>query len=153
MTVKEFLDQEEVRELIAEGDLATVFEKYSWERGYISELSNYLFDKGINPVDYFKESIPGGALSGLTRLTDIIIPNGITTIGDYAFYYCDRLVSVTIPESVTTINNFAFSRCSRLERIQYRSTKERWEKILKSPTWRSDSAIKIVHCIDGDILL
>ena len=38
----------------------------------------------------------------------IIIDDGVTTIGDLAFYVCSSLTSVTIPNSVTTIGESAF---------------------------------------------
>ena len=43
-----------------------------------------------------------------------IIPNSVTSIGSYAFYYCKGLTSLTIPNSVTSIGNSAFSGCSGL---------------------------------------
>ena len=45
-----------------------------------------------------------------------IIPEGITSIGDYAFQYSD-ITSVTIPQSVTSIGNGAFYGCGGLESI------------------------------------
>ena len=44
------------------------------------------------------------------EVTKYIIPDGVTTIGDYAFSY-SSLRAVTIPESVTTIGNYAFVWC------------------------------------------
>ena len=41
----------------------------------------------------------------------------VTTIGDYAFGWCDSLTSITIPDSVTTIGDSAFSGCSDLANI------------------------------------
>lgn len=41
-------------------------------------------------------------------IEEVVIPNGVTSIGNYAFSYCSRLVSVTIPNSVTSIGNGAF---------------------------------------------
>ena len=50
-------------------------------------------------------------------LTEYVIPDSVTTIGDYAFYGCSSLTSVTIPDSVTTIGEWAFSNCDSLTRI------------------------------------
>ena len=45
------------------------------------------------------------------------IPEGVTSIEEYAFYNCQNLTEVTIPESVKSINNGAFSSCSSLEEV------------------------------------
>ncbi len=50
-------------------------------------------------------------------ITKVVIEDGVTTIGDYVFYYCDKLISVTIPDSVTTIGNYAFAYCTSLTSI------------------------------------
>ena len=54
---------------------------------------------------------------GFENLTSITIPEGVTSIGDSAFYFCDSLTSITIPEGVTSIGNYAFSYCSSLTSI------------------------------------
>ena len=52
-----------------------------------------------------------------TSLTSVTIPNSVTTIGPGAFSGCKKLMSVTIPDSVTVIDSKAFSECSRLMSI------------------------------------
>ena len=47
-------------------------------------------------------------------ITEVVIENGVTSIGNYAFYNCSKLTSVTIPGSVTAINTYAFGGCSAL---------------------------------------
>ena len=47
----------------------------------------------------------------------VVINNGVTTIGDWAFYDCDSLTSVTIPDSVTTIGDYAFCGCDSLASV------------------------------------
>lgn len=54
--------------------------------------------------------------SGLSYLS---LGNGVTSIGDYAFAYCDGLFDVTIPTNITFIGNGAFYKCTGLRSIQY----------------------------------
>ena len=42
------------------------------------------------------------------QITQVILEPGVTTIGDYAFYYCENLTAVSIPEGVTNIGSHAF---------------------------------------------
>ena len=55
--------------------------------------------------------IPACAFSDCTGLTSAVIPSGITSIGEEAFFGCS-LTSVTIPDGVTSIGMNAFSGCS-----------------------------------------
>jgi hypothetical protein len=48
------------------------------------------------------------------EITDLVIPEGITAIGQAAFAYCSNLNSVTIPTTVTSIGNNAFNDCSNM---------------------------------------
>ena len=50
-------------------------------------------------------------------ITHITIPDGVTTIGFWAFSDCSALQSIDIPNSVTTIEKYAFSCCSALKSI------------------------------------
>lgn len=48
------------------------------------------------------------------EIKDLVIPNSVKSIGNYAFYGCIGLSSVTIPEGVTTICSGAFFGCRGL---------------------------------------
>ncbi len=50
-------------------------------------------------------------------ITSVTIANGVTTIGNYAFYACVKLSSVAIPSSVTSIGNSGFSSCTKLTSV------------------------------------
>ena len=45
------------------------------------------------------------------------IPDSVTSIGSYAFFYCDSLTSVTIPDSVEIIGDYAFKDCKSLTTV------------------------------------
>ena len=51
------------------------------------------------------------------NITNVVIPNTVTNIGDYAFSCCTNLNSVVIPNGVTSIGNSAFSYCSKLSSV------------------------------------
>ena len=51
------------------------------------------------------------------EVTDLVIPEGVNSIGDYAFDYCTALTSVTIPDGVTTIGTKAFRGCESLKNV------------------------------------
>lgn len=49
-----------------------------------------------------------------SNITSVIIPEGVTAIGEYAFDCCTSLVSVTIPSSVNSSDLYAFRNCESL---------------------------------------
>ena len=66
-----------------------------------------MFNKSQTAIVCF----PGG------KAGSYIIPDSVTSIGDYAFNDCTSLSSVTIPDSVTSIGNEAFGSCTSLTSI------------------------------------
>ena len=52
-----------------------------------------------------------------TSITEVIIQDGVTSIGDWAFYNCESLTSITIPDSVTSIGDKAFYYCTSLTSV------------------------------------
>ena len=89
----------------------------------ISDLSAWCkIDFGssdANPLYYAKKFKLNGA-----EIKDLVIPNDITKIKDYAFSSCTGLTSITIPNSVTSIGDYAFSSCTGLTELIIEDGKE-----------------------------
>ena len=62
-------------------------------------------------------SIGDYAFSGCSGLTELTLPSSVTGIGDSAFAYCSGLTELTLPNSVTSIGDNAFEACSGLTEL------------------------------------
>lgn len=62
-------------------------------------------------------SIGDCAFLGCSSLTSIEIPVGVTSLKDFVFYGCSSLTSITMPEGLTSIGGGAFQSCSSLTSI------------------------------------
>ena len=69
-------------------------------------------DDYANPLSYAHNLYLNG-----NKVTDLVIPNSVTSINSSAFYKCTGLTSVTIPNSVTWINSYAFEGCTGLTSV------------------------------------
>ena len=78
-------------------------------------FAHRFFDKIIIPKTV--TSIGDSAFWNCNKLTSVTIPNSVTIIRDYAFSGCRGLTSVTIPNSVTSIGAYAFWSCHSLMRV------------------------------------
>lgn len=54
------------------------------------------------------------AFSGCSSISEIVIPDGVLSIGDAAFQSCGQLVKLEIPSSVTNVGEFVINGCERL---------------------------------------
>ncbi len=66
--------------------------------------------------DYDYDSNPSPVYNN-SDVKKIVIEDGVTSIGNFAFHSCSSLPSITIPDSVTSIGNFAFESCNSLSSI------------------------------------
>ena len=73
-----------------------------------TSLTKVVIEDGVTTIGQW-------AFGGCSSLTSITIPDSVTSIGKDAFYGCSSLTSITIPDSVTSIGKDAFSECRSLE--------------------------------------
>ena len=83
---------------------------------HISDISAWckinFTDETSNPITNAHNLYLNGEL-----VTDLVIPDNVNSIGDYAFCDCSSLISVTVPNSVTSIGDSAFCDCSSLTSV------------------------------------
>ena len=106
VSIPDSVEQIGTNPFVACSNLKTI--SVSPEHPYFATIDGVLFRK----ADKTLISYPAGISS-----STYTIPQGITAIGDSAFYYCYSLTSVSIPDSVTSIGDSAFSCCDSLTSI------------------------------------
>ena len=75
-----------------------------------TEIKNLIIPNSVTSIGDY-------TFRGCSYLTSITIPNSVKSIGRQAFADCQGLSSVTIPNSVTSINGGAFEGCSKLKKV------------------------------------
>ena len=81
---------------------------------YLGSDSQVILPTNYNGKDY---AIYYYAFYSNNKITSITIPEGVTSIGEFAFQYCFWLADINIPNSVTSIGDRAFENCASLSSI------------------------------------
>ena len=76
-----------------------------WSSG-VGSINSVVIGSGVTSI--------GSNAFNQENISSVSIPDTVTRIGSYAFYYCQNLTSVTLPDSVTEIGAKAFSQCEAL---------------------------------------
>ncbi len=84
--------------------------------------TSYYIPSSLKSVTVTGGNILYGAFYNCSSLTNITIPDSVTSIGYRAFYDCSNLTSIVIPSGVTSIGSSAFEECSKLANITIEGT-------------------------------
>ena len=78
---------------------------------YRGKIVSVVIEEGVTSIGNY-------AFYSLYNLTELNIPDSIVSIGSYAVSACRELTNITIPDGVTTIGESAFSSCNQLTSIE-----------------------------------
>lgn len=125
---------------------------------FAQDFPAYLKMKGTKITGCHQSALPANLVipEGVTEigncafydcksLASVSIPASVTEIGPEAFLGCESLKSVSIPRSVTKIGSFAFSGCDNLT-VWYDGTERQWNMVGKF----AYIGIPTVRCSDGE---
>lgn len=111
-----------------------------------ASVDGLLYDKDITELIY----LPWG------KEGEIIIPDGVTSLGDLGLRENNKIISVSLPSSLTYLG-YGFYYCSGLEKIEFRGTMAEWNSVRKTcvndnATWAEGLwYVSEVTCTDGSV--
>ena len=105
------INEEGTLTISGQGAMKNWYEDESPWYSYISEIKEIIIKDGVT-------NIGNCAFYKLTNLTSVSIPESVTSIGYESFFRCENLSSVTIPDKVTSIGDSAFYGCVGLTSIK-----------------------------------
>ncbi|MGN0768229.1 MAG: leucine-rich repeat domain-containing protein, partial [Christensenellales bacterium] len=112
---------------------------------YISKLST------VNGYIIYTDGEEKSLIAYTGTDTELVLPEDITEINNYAFCDCSNLTSVIIPDSVTSIGDWAFYYCTGLTSVTYNGTKAQWNAISKGSSWNYNTGSYTIYCTDGTL--
>ena len=80
-----------------------------------NSIKNVVIEEGVTSIGEY-------SFSSLKKLNSVTISNSVTEIGGSAFSSCSELSSVDLPDNLVSIGRYAFSRCFSLESIEFPDT-------------------------------
>ena len=89
---------------------------------YNNDIESIVIEDGVTYIGEY-------AFDTLPNLDNVTIPNSVTKIGEWAFFYCYWLKTLNIGTGLTTISDYAFSGCARLETVNYAGTRAELDAI------------------------
>ncbi len=113
----------------------------SWGYGegwYNKDIMKIIVGEGVTEIGPY-------AFTGCSGMTEISLPEGITEIGEHAFFGCSGMTEISLPEGITEIGPYAFENCTSLTEISI----PRQVKRISAYSFCSCEALTSVDIPDG----
>ena len=121
-------------------------ENYSWDTmpwcDYKGYITNIVISDGVTSIGDY-------AFFNIYSLNSVKIPETVTSIGSYAFNACQNLTSISISQNVVSIGSRAFSRCSHLINITVDANNENYKSI--DNVLYNKNGSELITCSTGKI--
>lgn len=105
------LDSDGVLTISGEGGMFVYDESYPEWFDHVEEITSIVIKEGVTDIGHY-------AFYLHYNVTDVTIPSTVTAINDYAFGYCVSLEEVTLPSGLKAISEGAFSFCTSLSEMK-----------------------------------
>ena len=101
------LDDNGTLTITGSGDMPSLVYDPAWLKDHENDIKKVVVENGIT-------SIGNSAFYLCTNLVSVNLPDSLTSIEDHAFCYCTSLAQIELPDSITSIGNSAFFGCTNL---------------------------------------
>ena len=114
---------------------ATIYAHWTEDAGIGGDNWEYdpaiktLYISGNGPMDNFDGATNAPWDKYRPEVVAIVVREGVTSIGDFAFVECPQLVTMDIPVSVTSVGNYATSGSNNLADVYYGGTEGQWHEV------------------------
>ncbi len=99
-----------------------------------NEITDIVIDDGITSIGCLN-------FANARNLKSVIIPDSVTIIDYYAFYFCNNLTSIVIGDNVVSIGDMAFYNCLSLSAVYYNGVASDWDKIVIGGSYYSNASL------------
>ena len=109
---------------------------------YYDVIERVVIEEGVTSIGAY-------AFHGCTALVSASISSTVSSIGSDAFNGCTSLESISISDGVTTIESSAFFRCTSLADVYYGGTRAQWNSLIPNIGANNEPLLNAtIHCID-----
>ena len=132
------------------------FEKFTFQEGsqlksigvhafhWLGKVESFSLPEGVTTISDY-------AFWACTSLTEFVVPDGVQTIGSKAFGHCYDLQTITIPSSVKNIANDIFEGDTKITTIYYEGTESDWLKLSNGNSTLENLTVYYANNVNFDL--